>query len=96
MKNKCKLSIAKNIKKRFFLLINNAIFAPTFSGCSVARLSRLVWDQEVAGSNPATPTKRDFLKKKSLFLYILSTFSTIIISYSQITTSNDFDNYFSL
>ena len=28
-----------------------------FSGCSVARSSRLVWDQEVAGSNPATPTK---------------------------------------
>jgi hypothetical protein len=27
------------------------------SGCSVARLSRLVWDEEVAGSNPATPTK---------------------------------------
>jgi hypothetical protein len=28
----------------------------SFSGCSVARSSRLVWDQEVAGSNPATPT----------------------------------------
>ena len=27
------------------------------TGCSVARLSRLVWDEEVAGSNPATPTK---------------------------------------
>ncbi|CAM1335034.1 protein of unknown function [Tenacibaculum aestuariivivum] len=26
------------------------------SGCSVARSSRLVWDEEVAGSNPATPT----------------------------------------
>ena len=26
------------------------------SGCSVARLSRLLWEQEVAGSNPATPT----------------------------------------
>ena len=30
----------------------------TDSGCSVARLSRLVWDEEVAGSNPATPTKK--------------------------------------
>ena len=29
-----------------------------FSGCSVARLSRLLWEQEVAGSNPATPTKK--------------------------------------
>jgi putative N-acetylmannosamine-6-phosphate epimerase len=38
------------------------------SGCSVARSSRLVWDQEVAGSNPATPTK-NFLK--SLHLYSL-------------------------
>ncbi len=28
----------------------------TNSGCSVARSSRLVWDEEVAGSNPATPT----------------------------------------
>ena len=28
-----------------------------FTGCSVARLSRLLWEQEAAGSNPATPTK---------------------------------------
>ena len=28
-----------------------------FSGCSVARLSRLLWEQEVASSNLATPTK---------------------------------------
>ena len=27
------------------------------TGCSVARSSRLLWEQEVAGSNPATPTK---------------------------------------
>jgi DNA-binding protein HU-beta len=27
-----------------------------FSGCSVAWLARLFWEQEVAGSNPATPT----------------------------------------
>jgi hypothetical protein len=32
------------------------IFAAHFSGCSVARSSRLLWEQEVAGSNPATPT----------------------------------------
>ena len=31
-------------------------FNLTYSGCSVVRLSRLVWDQEVVGSNPATPT----------------------------------------
>lgn len=28
-----------------------------FSGRSVARLSRLLWEQEVAGSNPAAPTR---------------------------------------
>ena len=32
------------------------ITATAVSGCSVARLSRLLWEQEVAGSNPATPT----------------------------------------
>lgn len=26
------------------------------SGCSVAWLARLIWDQEVAGSNPVTPS----------------------------------------
>ncbi len=30
---------------------NNSI-----SGCGSAWLERLVWDQEVAGSNPVTPT----------------------------------------
>ena len=47
-------------KKRFWKLKLSSIFAPTITehtGCSVARSSRLVWDQEVAGSNPATPTK---------------------------------------
>ena len=29
---------------------------PDSSGCSVAWLARLIWDQEVAGSNPVTPT----------------------------------------
>lgn len=29
------------------------------SGRSVVRSSRLVWDQEVAGSNPAAPTKEN-------------------------------------
>ena len=33
-----------------------SIFAVRFTGCSVARSSRLLWEQEVAGSNPATPT----------------------------------------
>ena len=28
----------------------------SISGCGSAWLERLVWDQEVAGSNPVTPT----------------------------------------
>ena len=30
-------------------------FLFTISGCGSAWLERLVWDQEVAGSNPVTP-----------------------------------------
>ena len=35
------------------------------SGRSVARLSRLVWDQEVASSNLAAPTKRKVLHESA-------------------------------
>ena len=37
------------------------------SGCSVARSSRLLWEQEVAGSNPATPTNevKHFIRLKN-------------------------------
>ena len=37
----------------------------TISGCSVARLSRRVWDAEVAGSNPATPTNLEIGSSKN-------------------------------
>ncbi len=40
------------------------LFLGTFSGCSAARLAHLVWDQRVAGSNPATPTKEKALSQK--------------------------------
>ena len=37
-------------------------FAPLFkkqrSGCSAVRLARLLWEQEVPGSNPGTPTTK--------------------------------------
>ena len=48
-------------KKAFLFCsyINYTIFALAFTGCSVARLSRLLWEQEAAGSNPATPTKEN-------------------------------------
>ena len=32
------------------------------TGCGSAWLERLVWDQEVAGSNPVTPIKKEFSK----------------------------------
>lgn len=31
--------------------------AEVLTGCGSAWLERLVWDQEVAGSNPVTPTQ---------------------------------------
>jgi hypothetical protein len=41
------------------------------TGCSVARLSRLLWEQEVAGSNPATPTKNPFCSNRKDFFIII-------------------------
>ena len=38
-------------------ILNHIFIQKAPSGCSVARLSRHVWDVEAAGSNPATPTK---------------------------------------
>ena len=41
-----------------------------FTGRSVARLSRLVWDQEVASSNLAAPTPpAEALAKAGFFIY---------------------------
>jgi hypothetical protein len=50
-----------------------------FAGCSVARLSRLVWDEEVAGSNPATPTK------KANLVYLVGLFYIKLLS-QKVTT----------
>ena len=36
----------------------SCIFAPSKTGYSVVRLSRLLWEQEVACSNQAIPTRR--------------------------------------
>ena len=54
----------------------NQISNSLFSGCSVARSSRLVWDEEVAGSNPATPTLNHSLvrKYKAILVYALKLF----------------------
>ena len=44
-----------------------------FAGCSSAWLERLVWDQEVAGSNPVTPIHNLLLAKHlPFFIHLLS------------------------
>ena len=53
--------------------LSAAKFAGLFeriSGCSAVRLAYLVWDQVVAGSNPATPTTKS-LKLVSLKFDVL-------------------------
>ena len=50
------------------------------SGCSVARSSRLVWDEEVAGSNPATPTKTSNIVT-GFFLHIKHLIQIIFIPF---------------
>jgi hypothetical protein len=43
----------------------------TVSGYSVVRLARLLWEQEVAGSNPATPTKQKAMIEKFVVFFCL-------------------------
>ena len=47
------------------------------SGCSVARLSRLVWDQKVASSNLATPTYKILSSSNSGF-FLLGNFQHLL------------------
>ncbi len=44
----CKIYLVSNKKRNAYKQI---------TGCGSAWLERLVWDQEVAGSNPVTPTE---------------------------------------
>ena len=41
------------------------------TGCGSAWLERLVWDQEVAGSNPVTPIARKCRRSKEISMKIL-------------------------
>lgn len=59
---------------------NPALTAFIISGYSEARLSRLLWEQEIAGSNPATPTfKRIKLLIYNLILFFVSSVLILII-----------------
>ena len=63
----CKRKIQKKIKKVVDISVAALYNKPcavematkyNITGCGSAWLERLVWDQEVAGSNPVTPTPR--------------------------------------
>ena len=50
-------SMVKRLRHRPFTAVTGVqIPLESLSGCGSAWLERLVWDQEVAGSNPVTPT----------------------------------------
>ena len=44
-------SSERRIRKSIWLIFKES------TGCGSAWLERLIWDQEVAGSNPVTPTQ---------------------------------------
>ncbi len=47
-----------------------ALFLDRVPGCSAVRLAHLLWEQGVAGSNPATPTTKD----QALIINLVSAF----------------------
>ena len=52
------LSASNRFDVRIWLRGKDRNYQPCkFSGCGAVRLAHLVWDQGVAGSNPATPTR---------------------------------------
>ena len=56
-----------------------SVFFDNFSRCSAVRLAHLLWEQGVAGSNPATSTSNDDNKsppKKRGFLLSVNLFKS--------------------
>ena len=47
--------VVRGSNPRCFIFKRRNLLRLFFSGCGSAWLERLVWDQEVAGSNPVTP-----------------------------------------
>ena len=60
-------------KRTIFAVLNHE------AGRGPARLRRLVWDQEIAGSNPAAPTTktRSLNRERFLFLHVYKGFEAI-------------------
>jgi hypothetical protein len=61
---------------------------------SVVRLSRQFWELEVAGSNPAVPTRKSLLNKAGIFLFHLEN-SKILATKLLLTIFNSYA-YFNL
>ena len=78
--------------KVFAIMSNSYIFAlflDKVPGCSAVRLAHLLWEQGVAGSNPATPTN-----KKHLQIYSCKCFLFEVFNVSELF--HTFDDYFHL
>ena len=48
------------------------------TGCSAARLAHLVWDQRVAGSNPATPTKEKAFSAEAERVFVFLSVASLL------------------
>ena len=58
----------------YFPYICTRIQTNNHSGCSTVRLVCLLWEQEVRGSNPRTPTKHQHFNADVFLCLIISTF----------------------
>ena len=76
------LFFGKNVKFRQNSFTSAVIFAIIYiTGCGSAWLEHLIWDQEVAGSNPVTQMKVVRGEIPSLFISIHAVFMSIHAMY---------------
>ena len=69
----CTVGSNPTLSAKKVLIIPNVLS----SGCSVARLSRLVWDQEVASSNlaiPTNPNESPSVYWRTFFIWYIGTY----------------------
>ena len=69
------------MEKKVLKAIKTVGYCKISSGRSVVRSSRLVWDQEVAGSNPAAPTRG--YEQSSPFFFILGLRQLLLVDESK-------------